>query len=104
MWKKILKNARHSGREPLYYGGFVGYDDTPRRGGRGAVILGQTPEKFENYLDQLYGISQSQGKEFIFLTAWNEWGEGAYLEPDTTDGYAYLKAVKAVKDKYEKNS
>lgn len=104
VWEKILRNASRSGRDKLYYGGFVGYDDTPRRGKRGAVILGQTPEKFQKYLDQLYSISQSQGKEFIFLTAWNEWGEGAYLEPDTTDGYAYLEAVKAVKDKYEKNS
>lgn len=104
VWRKTLRFARHLNGKRIYPGAFVGYDDTPRRGKRGAVILGQSPEKFQKYLDQLYGISQSQGKEFIFLTAWNEWGEGAYLEPDTTDGYAYLKAVKAVKDKYEKNS
>ena len=102
IWKKILRYA--DSHPKSYCGAFVGYDDTPRRGKRGTVVIGQTPQKFQKYLDQLYSISQSQGKEFIFLTAWNEWGEGAYLEPDTTDGYAYLEAVKAVKDKYEKNS
>lgn len=102
IWKKILKYA--ASHPESYYGAFVGYDDTPRRGNRGTVVLGQTPQKFENYLGKLYNIAQNQKKEFLFLTAWNEWGEGAYLEPDTTEGYAYLKAVKAVKDKYEKNS
>ena len=102
IWKKILRYA--DSHPKSYCGAFVGYDDTPRRGKRGTVVIGQTPQKFQKYLDQLYRISQSQGKEFIFLTAWNEWGEGAYLEPDTTDGYAYLEAVKAVKERHEKDS
>ena len=37
-----------------------------------------------------------QNKEFLFLTAWNEWGEGAYLEPDTIFGYEYLNAIKEI--------
>lgn len=104
VWQSIIRHARGNHKSKLMYGGFVNYDDTPRRGNRGKIVYGGTPEKFQNYLDQLYSISQSQGKEFIFLTAWNEWGEGAYLEPDTTDGYAYLEAVKAVKERHEKDS
>lgn len=104
VWQSIIRHARRNHKSKLMYGGFVNYDDTPRRGNRGKIVYGGTPEKFQKYLDQLYSISQSQGKEFIFLTAWNEWGEGAYLEPDTTDGYAYLEAVKAVKERHEKDS
>ena len=33
-------------------------------------------------------------KEMLFLFAWNEWGEGGYLEPDIQENYARLKAVK----------
>lgn len=96
VWKKILSDAKKNKDNNQFYGAFVGFDDTPRRGKKAKIILGQTPEKFEFYLKELLKISNEKNKEFVFLTAWNEWGEGAYLEPDTIDGDHYLKAVKRV--------
>ena len=97
LWKKLLNTARKHPEKELYHGGFVSYDDSPRRGKQKSIIIrGATPEKFEKYMSELIAISNLQGKEFLFLTAWNEWGEGAYLEPDTKNGYDYLKALKKI--------
>lgn len=42
-------------------------------------------------------------KEFLFITAWNEWGEGAYLEPDRRNGSKYLQAVRKCLKSYERD-
>ena len=97
VWNKIIKYAQVHGEKELYQGAFVGYDDSPRRGKDRAIIVnGTTPEKFKKYFKEMYQISANQNKEYIFLTAWNEWGEGAYLEPDTVNGYKYLTAIKEI--------
>lgn len=98
VWNSILKNAKDKKKENIQFGAFVSYDDSPRRGKQGKVIVGESPEKFERYLKQLKVISEEQGKEYIFLTAWNEWGEGAYLEPDEDNGYKFLEAVKRISE------
>ena len=95
VWKKILKNASFQSGECSWHGAFVDYDDTPRRGRKGTIILGGSPPKFKKYISSLLDVCREQRKEFIFLTAWNEWGEGAYLEPDNEKGYAYLEALKS---------
>ena len=96
VWKTILYNARKMNDKTVFPGAFVSYDDTPRRGSGGTIIKNATKEKFEKYLRELIDISTLQNKEFVFLTAWNEWGEGAYLEPDTVDKFDYLNSIKNV--------
>ena len=96
-WAEIIKEAKRADSN-TFLSGFVQFDDTPRRGKNGRVVTGASPEKFNRYLRQLLDISERQDKEYVFLTAWNEWGEGAYLEPDTINRYAYLSAVKKAVD------
>ncbi len=97
IWKRILMNAKEATPNE-FLGAFVNYDDSPRRNIRGKVIKGASPDKFKKYLSKLINISEKQGKDFIFITAWNEWGEGAYLEPDKTNKYKYLMAIKELTD------
>ena len=99
-WKRLLRYAKLHKDKQLFHGAFVDYDDTPRRGRNKARLFnGSTPEKFERYLGELVSISANQNKDYIFLTAWNEWGEGAYLEPDTFNKMKYLKAISNVMGK-----
>ena len=73
------------------------WDNDARREGRGFTIQGSTPQKYERWLDGAvdYAVRQPVGGEdssFVFVNAWNEWAEGAYLEPDVHYGHAYLNA------------
>lgn len=96
LWKKVLREYNRKASSNLILGGFVNYDDTPRRGKRGRVVVGGTPEKFHGYFSQLYDLCIKFNKPVVFVTAWNEWGEGAYLEPDDGSKYGYLQAIDRV--------
>lgn len=94
IWLKIIRNAQKRANENEWHGAFVTYDDTPRRGKQGRIAMGASPGKFQKYITELVKICQKQKKEYILLTAWNEWGEGAMLEPTEKEGFKYLEALK----------
>lgn len=97
IWEYILSEQSLNSKNVIY-GGFVDYDDTPRRGKEGLSVLGADPVKFQKYLSKLIAKNAENGNELFFLNAWNEWGEGMYLEPDQRNRKAFLKAVKRAKE------
>lgn len=72
-------------------GVLTGFDSYPRSPKICNTILGSTPEKFKQMLIRKINNSLD---EFIFINAWNEWGEGATLEPDSLYGYSFLQSLK----------
>jgi hypothetical protein len=91
-WQKILEMGPI--RPNSIPCAFVGCDTTPRRGERGMVIQGMTPEKFQKYLKaQIKRAKDVYKKDMMFIFAWNEWAEGAYMEPDKRWGYGVLDAM-----------
>lgn len=98
VWENMVKQDPIEGIT-TYPGALVTYDETPRKGNNAVFISGASPELFEKYMRQQIEKAQKvYHSEFIFLDAWNEWGEGNYLEPDEEHGYAYLEALKSALD------
>jgi hypothetical protein len=96
IWKKVLHKPIFDARVSL--GGFTSYDDSPRRGYNSSIIHGASPQKFQYYLTKLFKKAKCLQTNFIIINAWNEWGEGMYLEPDEKNGYGYLEAVYAARE------
>lgn len=95
VWNFIINRSHHRSDRVVFPGAYVNWDNTPRLGVRGLSCLGATPQKFEWYLSkQIERAIHLYNSEFLFINAWNEWAEGAYLEPDKHNGFQYLEAVK----------
>jgi glycosyltransferase involved in cell wall biosynthesis len=84
---------------PLIRTVFPSWDNEARRPGRGTIVAGSSPEGFGRWLG--WAVEQAVahpvfGEPVVCINAWNEWAEGAYLEPDVHYGGAYLNALSRV--------
>ncbi len=89
--------GRPSSDYPLIRGVFPSWDNEARKPARGYTFLGSTPTRYREWLQFAVGYAQAHpvaGESMVFINAWNEWAEGAYLEPDRRYGYAYLQATR----------
>ncbi len=91
IWKTIISNRNDKN---ILEGAFIDWDNTPRTK-TGYRVEGANPRKFEKYFGELLKkIIMKKEIPVVFINAWNEWGEGAYLEPDEKYGYSYLEALR----------
>ncbi len=92
VWKKIIDTVPKTSKN--LPGAFVAWDNTPRHGENARVYYGDTPQKFQTYMTrQIKNARDIYSTDYLFITAWNEWAEGSYLEPDETHKYGYLEAI-----------
>jgi glycosyltransferase involved in cell wall biosynthesis len=80
----------------LYKTVFPGWDNTARRLEQGTTFAFGSPDLYEYWLTKAGRFALADPdleKRIVFINAWNEWAEGAYLEPDQRYGYAYLQAT-----------
>lgn len=74
------------------------WDNTARRKNKGIIFIKNTPNLFQQWLQNAIRntleSTSNEDEKLIFINAWNEWAEGAHLEPDAKYGYANLQAVR----------
>lgn len=98
--ENVIREAVKQG-DSSYLCGCTGYDDSPRRGRQGVIVNNSSPEKFYALMKILCYLTEQRGKEYVFVNAWNEWGEGMHLEPDERYGYGYLEALSRALQDYK---
>ena len=96
-WRALAQEAasRPLPAYRLYPGVNPGWDNEPRRSGKGRVLLHASPRAYGDWLHQTIHrrlAAEPATQKLVFINAWNEWAEGAVLEPDMRLGHAWLEA------------
>lgn len=94
-WESIVQNSPI----PLLPPVSGGWDSRPWHGQDALVRYGRTPEKFKKHLEDALQFLQKHQRSvvpMILIEAWNEWGEGSYIEPHKEFGFGYLDAIREV--------
>jgi glycosyltransferase involved in cell wall biosynthesis len=72
------------------------WDNTARKQNNANIFINANPQNYQAWLEKNIEYTNKNfeaNKRFIFINAWNEWAEGAHLEPDRKFGYGYLAAT-----------
>lgn len=99
-WRQLRLRAKRYSKPKykLFRGVTPQWDNTPRRPQNGSVFVNTSPSAFSAWVsdairDTAERFPDAQ-ERLVFINAWNEWAEGAHLEPDRKYGYAWLEAVR----------
>lgn len=90
---------------PTYKSVMPHWDNDARRKGTGFIFQGSNPDMYGDWLQRVIEIEKAQKvAPIIFLNAWNEWAEGAVLEPTVQYGHAFLNRTTEVLSRYSSRS
>ena len=71
------------------------FDHSPRSGNKNIIIHNAEPKYFGQlckYVFEMYDDREPE-ENLFFIKAWNEWGEGNYMEPDIKYGKGYIEEL-----------
>lgn len=72
------------------------FDHSPRSSFRGRILKDDNPIEWGRLCQEVARMQKERNMPLVFIKAWNEWGEGNYLEPDTKFGHSYLEECRKV--------
>lgn len=84
---------------PMFRGVSPSWDNEARKPGRGYTFAHSSPAEYARWLEGAVAYAEQHpvaNERVVFVNAWNEWAEGAMLEPDARHGYANLAATRRV--------
>lgn len=99
-WQALESRSKAYETPPyrLFRGVCPSWDNTARRGSDATIFVNNSPELYRRWLANAVADTRKRfadpEKRLIFVNAWNEWAEGAHLEPDERYGHAWLQATR----------
>ncbi len=107
-YETFIRNAfpENTRRAEFYPCVVPNWDNTPRSGANGFVLMGSTPELYAEHLREAVSLVADRvpDRRVVFVKSWNEWAETNYLEPDLRWGRAYLEQTSVIIKQGEKNN
>lgn len=104
-----VRTFKCTNKKPVFRGSMMIWDNSARKKENYHCWINYSPDIF--YLWNRINIkylreNNDEKNRFLFINAWNEWGEGTYLEPDEKLGFSNINALsKAIFDlPYEKKA
>jgi lipopolysaccharide biosynthesis protein len=99
-WRIFIQRSENNttASYPVFLGACPSWDNTARKKDRGTILANSCPDLFERLLINIFSetihCNSEMDRRLVFINAWNEWAEGAHLEPDERYGYGWLQAVR----------